>query len=124
MKLSQLTDKNFQVAVKSLMSKPLPIKTAYKLKGVVNTVNDELAKYESLRKELIDRLSNKKEDGSIETDNSGNVLFSNENRMEYFKELRELLDMDVEVPTIKLSDLGEINVTTDEIFSLGDLISG
>lgn len=123
MKLSQLTDKRLQTTLKALMNKPLPIKTAYKLKGLVKTVNDELAKYESLRQDIIGRLADRKDDGTIATDTTGNVLFTSENRAAFFKELKDLLEMDVDMPSIKLADLGTIDITAEDLFALDELIA-
>ena len=74
MKLSKIVDPQFQGAVKKLAAQELPLRTAFTLRGVIKSLNDELSKYDEVRNEALQKLGEKKEDGSLNIDERGSVL--------------------------------------------------
>jgi hypothetical protein len=123
-KLSQLIDPNYQAILRKLSSQEIPLKTAFKLRGIVQNINAEVAKYEEVRTEALKRYGDKKEDGSLATDEKGTVGLSGENRDHFINELNALLLTDVSVGSIAPEELGDkASLTTQELIVLGDLIT-
>ncbi len=123
MKLSVLTNPDFQKTLNKLITQELPLKTAFKFKTILKNCANELAKYEETRTDGLKRYGNQKEDGSLDLDEKGNAKFSKENFNEFAKELNGLLANDVEVGSVTLSELGEkISLTAKELLALDGLI--
>jgi hypothetical protein len=124
MKLSKLVDPQYQAALAKLAAQDLPLRTAFKLRGIIKLGKDELAKYEEVRGEALKRLGDKKEDGSLDVDEKGSVRLSQENMSLFVEELNALLVLDVNVGVIKLSELGEkASLTANDLMILDSLIT-
>ena len=123
MKLARLVDERLHLTLEKLSKEPLPLKVAFRLKGIIKIVGEEYAKYDEVRKEALARHGNKKEDGSLETDGHNNVKFSQEAMNDFIKEIGELSNMEIEVPTIKLSELGDnIKITLEDVNQLEGIV--
>ncbi len=120
MKLARLIDPEFQKSLSSLSKQQLPLKVAYKLRNVLKKVEEEINIYEDLRKEALNRYGKKKEDGTLETNESNNVLFSSKEEMiSFLKEIGELTSSEVEMPSISVDELGEnIKLSAEDILNL------
>ena len=123
MKLSKLVDPQYQTVLRKLAAQEIPLRAGFKLKGIIKTGSEELAKYEEVRAEALKRLGDKKEDGSLNVDDAGTVKLGEDNMKVFVDELNALLVTDVNVGTIKLSELGDKTaLTTQDLFILEDLI--
>jgi hypothetical protein len=123
MKLGKLVDPNYQAILRKLAAQEIPLKTAFKLRGILKVGNDEFAKYEEVRGEALRRLGDKKEDGSLDADANGTVKLSDDNMKIFIDELNALLALDINAGSIKISDLGDkVLLTTQELMILDDLI--
>jgi hypothetical protein len=123
MKLLGLTDPRFKAAITRLNQEKLPLKVAFKLKGIIKAVDEELAKYEEVRKAALDKYGTKDDNGAFKTDENNNVVLDGEAAQGFVKELNELLALDVALPGLTLSELGDnVNMSSDELFLL-DFIS-
>jgi len=123
MKLSKLVDPQYQAILRKLGAQEIPLKTAFKLRGIIKVGNDELAKYEEVRGEALKRLGDKKEDGSLDIDEKGTVNLSGDNKQKFIDELNALLNTDISVGTIRLDELGDkVSLTTQDLLILDDLI--
>lgn len=123
MKLARLIDPNFHSALDKLAAESLPLKLAFRLKGIVKTVREQFANYEEVRKAALTRHGRKNEDGSFVMDEHNNVLFEQDKLAEFAKEINELVNMDIELPTISVSELGDkISLNLQEIEMLDGLI--
>lgn len=123
MKLSRVANQEFRNCLMRLSKKPIPLKTAFKLKTIIKMVNEEHQKYEECRKEALNRLSEKDENGNIRLDESGRAKLSEENSKLFAKEFKDLLETQLEIPKIKASELGEdLKISTEELLLLEDLI--
>jgi hypothetical protein len=123
MKLSKLIDPQYQVILKKLASQDIPLRTAFKLKGIIKLGADEVTKYEEVRTEALKRLGDKKEDGSLTVDDRGSVKLSDENMKVFVSELNTLLSTDVSVGSLKIDELGDkASLTAQELIILEDLI--
>jgi translation initiation factor 2 alpha subunit (eIF-2alpha) len=122
MKLVKLTNDDFQKSLMKLSEQPLPAKTAFKLKGITKKVKEELTKYEELRNEALKRFGKKREDGSLDLADNGNVQFDTEQMHEFVQYIQEIVNEDVELATLSINDLGDISLTAEELLHLDDLI--
>lgn len=123
MKLARLVDPKFHAALDKLAAESLPLKVAFRLKGIAKTVREEFAKYEELRQEALNKFGKKDENDKLVLDASGNVQFDSSNMQEFAKEIGALANEEVDLPTIKLSELGDkITMTLEEIEWLDGLI--
>ena len=106
-----------------MLAANLPIKTAFKLKGVANKVADELDKYDKLRLEMITKYADKDEKGNIALEDNGHAKFSSDGLRKFIDNLNELGSVDVDIPAIHISELdGLDNFTGEDFVFLGDLI--
>ncbi len=123
MKLGHIADNRFHEVLAKLANAPLPLKVAFKLKGIVKVVRDEHAKYEEVRKEALMKYGAKNEDGTLKQDEKGNVTLEGEGAKAFVSELNELFASEVQVASIKLSELGDdIHMTLEEIELLEGII--
>ena len=124
MKLSNLINPKFKQAMGKLNQQQLPLKAAFKIKGIIDVVDAELAKYESVRQSALLKYGKKNEDGSVVTDDNGNVTLEGEEASAFVKELNDLLSLDIAVDKIAVEELGEnVTISSEELFLL-DFIGG
>jgi hypothetical protein len=117
MKLAQLSNPLFHSAMEKLAKEPLPIRVAFRLKGIIKKVNEEFAKYEQTRMDALKRNAQKREDGSLELDEQGNAKFlAPENLQSFVKDLAELSNEEVQLLNIKISELGpSVNMSAADL---------
>ena len=106
-KLSQLTNPSFQVALSSLSAQEIPMKAAYKFKSILKRLAEELKKYDELRTELLNKYGDKDSAGELVVDEKNTVKFSEENLKLFGQKLTELLDTEVDIGHLKVDDLGD-----------------
>lgn len=107
MKLSVIVSPRFSETLGKLAQAEIPVATAYRLKAVIALVAEEQKKFEDMRKSLIDKHAAKNKKGEIIKNEDGGYSVADKNKDEFFKEIQELLDVEVEVPKVKVSALGE-----------------
>lgn len=123
MKLARLVDERLHVSLQKLSGEPLPLKTAFKLKGIIKLAREEFNKYEEVRKEALQRHGKKKEDGSLEILENGNVSFTEGGMQAFVVELNELAVVEVEIPTLSIAELGDkVSLSADDLESLDGVI--
>lgn len=112
-KLSEIV--NARQALQKMMTKELPIKTAYRLSKLVNAVNDELGNFEDQRKKLVEKYGEKKGE---------EVVVPKDKAQDFQKDMQELLDVEVKIDfdPISLSDIGEISLSPVDITLLDSFI--
>jgi len=106
-KLEKLIDPAFQTALSELSAnKTVPPQIAFRLRGILKKVREELEKFEEVRKSYLEELAKKDAEGKIETSKEGLVSFEGNNEEEMRKRIKELGQAEVELPTVKFSELG------------------
>jgi len=120
--LGALSNPSFTSTMQELLGKKLPVKTAFKIKTLVDKFNAELAKFSSLRKDLLERNCDKNESGSPLVDENGNYKFSQEALQVVSKDLIDLASIEVEFEPLSLDSLGDIDVTAQQLFDLGPVV--
>lgn len=123
MKILVVMNKDFRLSVEKLARQPVKLPVAYKLKAILKRINEEYAKFEESRKEVIHKYGEKAEDGSLVVSSDGGVNISPENVALFNKEIHELVGAEVDCGQVKLSDLGdEITLTTEDLMYLESII--
>lgn len=123
MKLRRLIDPQFQIALRKLAAQDVSLKSAFKLKGTVKRLTDALTTYDEVRTEALKRLGKKKEDGALDVDETGNVQLEASNLASFTAEMNALLDTDIDLGTLKGSELGDkVSLTTSELMILDELV--
>ena len=117
MKLGRIVDPKFQNALAKLAAQEISPEAAMTLKENILDFNVELKKYDVTRKEAIQRLANKNEDGSVFIDAEGMAKLDGDNLKSYQDQFTALHDSEVSVKTVKISDVG-----TKAFISVEDLI--
>lgn len=122
MKLARITNPLFQQALNKLAMQPLPLRVAFRLKGITAKVKEEFLKFEEARRAGLQKFGKKGEDGQLLLEND-NVQFDQEGLEGFVKELGDLQAVEVEVGQIKLSELGDnVEMSVEELMHLEDLI--
>ena len=123
MRLSKLIDPRFKALIVSLQSEVIPLKGAFKLKGIVKAIDVELNKYEDLRKEALNKFGRKDDKGELVLDDKGNVQFDDAQVQDFMKELQDLVNLEVSIPTMSISDLGDkLSLSVQDLFLLEDVV--
>lgn len=110
MKLGVLASQEFQVAFQKLMSgKGIPVKTSFMLRGLSKKLMSEVKNHSDMKNGLIVELSLKDDKGNIVESVDGEkrtIQFAADKFGEFAKKIKELDDIDVEIPNVSVSDLG------------------
>ncbi len=125
MRLSQLASPEFKSAVQKLMGAPLPIKTTFRLKKLVSSLESELKIFEETRESIVKEYGEKTESGELKFNEQGLVQLDLSRAPEWQPKLSELmmLESSLELPKFSLSDFGDsLQLSANELFALGDLI--
>lgn len=124
MKLSKIIDPRFKPVLQKLSQEKLPLKAAFKIKGIILKANEEYVKYDDLRLESLKKYSVKDESsGELALDESGNAALLPEFAPIFVKELNELSSLDLDIGTIKVSELGDsLSLTPEELIVLDGII--
>lgn len=123
MKLARVADPRFHSALDKLAGQNIPVKVAFRLKGAVKIVREEFAKYEEVRNSALKKYGKKDEAGNLILGEHQSVEFEGENLQNFVKEIGELANEEVNIPTIKLSELGDdVNITMQDVEMLEGFI--
>jgi hypothetical protein len=123
MKLGKIVNGRLLESIKKLSETQLPIKTAFKLKGIAKLLRDEAAKHEELRVENLNKHGIKEENGALKLDARNNVLFNEEGLKKFVADMEELASLEIEVPQITLSELGDgIVISSEELEVLEGIV--
>ena|ERR1700722_13507352 len=105
MKLESLLEPAFKSGLAKLSS-GLPMRTTFKLEGIVTEVEAVLKKFEAARQTALKKYGKLKEDGSYEVDEFLNVIFKSKKDAEAFaKEYADLVSQDVKITKLKLDEV-------------------
>lgn len=123
MKLARLTDARFHAALAKLSAQPVPLRVAFKLKGITAKVQEELKKFEECRQTALDKYGKKDADGKLVVKPDNSVDFEPEQLQAFAAELNDLGQTDLDVATVKLDELGaKAELSADEISLLSDIV--
>lgn len=123
MKLARLTDARFHAALSKLSAQPMPLRVAFKLKGIQAKVHEENRKLEECRQSALQKYGDKTEDGKLSLKDDNTVNFTKENIEAFVKEMNELGQTELELGTVTLAELGDkAELTVDDVVALDGLL--
>lgn len=123
MKIGRLIDPRFQDVVRRLQTAHIPLKGAYKLKGVVKAIDEELKKYEELRKGAVEKYGKRDDGGALVVNENNSVQFEEAQGASFSTEMNELLALDVPMTKLSVGDLGDSMVlSVEDLFFIEGLL--
>lgn len=123
MKLVRLTDARLHTALRKLSAMPVPLRIAFKLKGIQARVDEELKKFEQVRLDALDKFGKKDAEGKVIMKPDGHVEFEPEQLKAFAAELNELGQMNIDMPSVKADELGDkVELSADELSVLDGII--
>ena len=123
MKLARVTDPKFQETLKKLLKEPLPLKTSFKLKGIAKRAQEELDKYEEVRKAAVSKYGAKDDKGELLVQEDGNVRLDGDDLQGFIKEITDLVNLEIDLGTLSIDELGDrVQLTAEELLALEDLV--
>ncbi len=123
MKLARLTDVRFHNALRRLAAAPVPLRVAFKLKGIQARVDEELKKFEECRLLALDKYGKKGEDGKVLTKVDGTVEFEPDQLKLFAAEFNDLGHAEVDVGFVKVEELGDrVELSADELSLLDSVL--
>jgi len=112
------TLKNAENSLRTILTAPMPIATSYKLSKVMDKIGEELTRLETTRVELVQKHG--------EANDSGNLQVTDPDKLqEFHKEYSDLLEAEVslEIEPIKVTDLGNVQLSAVDIKHLQSFIT-
>ena len=122
MRLEKIVDSNFSAAMTRLVTNNIPIKAAFKLRKIVTRVDEELSRYHETRKEYLKKYAELDDDGNLVPNEAGGAKLTDENSEAFLVELNELLQLEVDVGTVSIDELGDISMTTMDLIHLDGVV--
>ncbi len=123
MKLVRLTDVRLHTALQRLGAAPVPLRVAFKLKGIQARVDEELKKFEQCRQEALVKFGKKDAEGKLLTKTDGSVEFEPEQMQAFVAELNELGETEVNIPSLSISEIGDkVDLSSNDLLALDDII--
>jgi len=121
MKLSKILNEEFKQALQRLINQPIPLKTAFKLRNTIEKIDYNLSQFDNVKNDGIKKYANKKDD-TIQLNEEGNVVFTEENMKLLIQELNELSDMNIELESFSISEFGDkVLISTKDLEILRDI---
>ena len=119
MKLSKIASEQFGVSIKVLMKIPgVPAKTMFAIRGIAKIISEEVSKYEEMRASLAEEFGERDAGGQLVKVGKG-IKISESKLSEMKLKLKDMNDLEVSIPEIKFSDLGENPaLTAEDIYQL------
>ena len=112
-----------QSALKNLLEAKLPVKTAYWISKMVNSLQPELKAYETARLKLIKELGEPVKDTPIVNGEPQDWQVKQENLPKFIEEITKLGDEEIpDQKTYILEDLVDITLTPQDLIQLEWLI--
>lgn len=116
MKLAKLTDARFHQAMRKLTSQSLPLRVAFKLKGIAVKVDAELKKFEECRQTALEKYGKRDTDNKIITREDGSVEFEPDQLKAFAAELNDLGQEEIDLGSVRMEELGErVELTVEEL---------
>jgi hypothetical protein len=113
-----------KVLEKLINSDKLPITAAWKIKKIVIEYNKHATDYSQAYNDLVKKYAVRDENGEVVVDEKGTFNLDKAQNQVFGTELLELLNVEVEMPTVKIHELGTKleGITPDELMLLDGVV--
>jgi hypothetical protein len=118
MKLQKIMHPDFQNAMRELNSHKLPIKVGFMLSRITDKLEAEIKRFEDAKIKSIREAGIKDDKGELVPDEGGNIQLSPEDKVRVEAELAEALETEIDVPTMKMSDLSMVSLSGGSVAQL------
>ncbi len=105
---------NSTEALNKLAEKDLPILTSFKITDILFKIEKEINNYNMQKNKIIQKYGS--------TEDGVNYNFSDENKLEFIKELEELNNHEVNLSIEKIKLPDDINISASILYALRDYI--
>lgn len=122
MTLGKISSTHFTKGMELLLKQKLPVKTAFKIKTLTHRFNDELKKFSELRTSILDQYCSRDEEGKPLVDSQKNLSFEGDAIEKVTKEMSDLINIEIEFESLKIEELGDISLSTDDLMALGEVV--
>ena len=124
--LAKIVSPKFRKSVDKLAAQELPIRAMFQLKGIVKQIREETTKWDELQLDAAKKWATKDEAGNpiLERDDGKTSYYKmdHENMIKFASEMGELAKVEIEIAEVKISELGTVKLTTDDLVELEFLV--
>jgi len=107
-----------------IMDQKVDLFTAFQLKKIVNAVDNELMLYETTRQTMLMKFCELNDNGELDADEQGMVRFKSEDdKAQFQQELHDLRHKDIDIGAVSIQKLKNIELSTNDLYVLSDLIT-
>jgi hypothetical protein len=122
MLLGNIASHNFQTTLQKLAEQPLAPITAYKIKKILKLATEEIKNFETIKNDIIQTFAERDAEGKVKQV-PGGVQLDITRKAEWDPQLKSLFAIEVELPKLKLQELGEsVKLTALELMALDGLV--
>jgi hypothetical protein len=126
--LAKIVSPKFRKSVDKLAAQELPIRAMFQLKGIVKTIREETTKWDELQLDAAKKWADKDEDGKpiLEKSDGKSTYYKmdHENMIKFAAEMGELAKVEIDIAEVKISELGNVKLTTDDLVELDFVVEG
>lgn len=111
--------------MRELSTKTLKGRAAFKVARLLRELEKEFTLFNEKRMDLIKEYAQKDENGEMKSDENGNVTLDQDRLTEFYQNLEELLNAEVEINADKIDsdDLNDIEMTPAQIINLEEFVN-
>jgi len=121
--LARLTAQPTQNGLVQISQAVLPMRTAWKVKNLIEKAQKESSNFDSLRQALIERHGARGDDKKLVRDSNGSFRIPQENVEAFNKEIVELMNIEVEIGTLSIAELdGKVELSANAMQLLDTLL--
>jgi hypothetical protein len=126
--LAKIVSPKFRKSVDKLAAQELPIRAMFQLKGIVKNIREETTKWDELQLDAAKKWADKDEDGKpiLEKSDGKSTYYKmdHENMIQFAAEMGELAKIEIDIAEVKISELGNVKLTTDDLVELDFVVEG
>jgi hypothetical protein len=124
MRLSNEKIVNDSAVLARMANRELPVKVSYSIAKNLKKLESELKIYNAEKNKLIEKYSNKDEQGKTIVDENNHVIIQEGHIDDWNKEIEELLaiENEIEIHKFSIDDLSGYNITPSELMTIDYMI--
>jgi len=123
MLLANIVSSDFRRSLDKLAAQELPVRTMFRLKGVIKILREEMKRYDEFQAERALKYATKDpetEKPVIDKKQNGVVYYRMEHEamLIFTADMGEVAKNEVEVPEFTMAELGKVTLTTNDLLAL------
>lgn len=107
-----------------IANRELPVKASYAIAKNISKIEAELKVYDKERKKLIEKYAEKDDKGNVKSDEHGNVVFKEDCKEQWNRDIKELLaiENDIDINKFNINELDGYKMTPAELMLIDYMI--